>query len=679
MATTVKKSRARKTSAIPSKVYKYGIFSHQVEIEGRTQVEEQSRLANRYRNRLVEIERSRRRRYNEAVLQFPEVAALAEQIDRLVQEMESLREAIKAPRQERRARIPVDPEKRQRIEQIKQLLGRKASDRGPGFGLREELAQAKQRQSKSPAVEAAQEWSYDANRAARKSEDAPFWGTYLRIEDSLKDAGRGAPPEFRRYERTGLLAVQIQSSPANQTRGLTTERLLAGADTRARLLFHSKDPTEGQLWLRVGTQEDGRQPVWAKFPVKYHRPLPPGAQIKWIWVQRTKHEAKGKWGHPDDQRVWDCCFTLEHASFDVPLKTHGHTAAINFGFRKLPGGDVLRVAYIVGTDGCSRQITCEGIQESLDWADGRHSNRDRAFNVAKEQLRIWLRDNRSHAPPWLLTRTSSESLEESTSVRRFEQLTERWTRQRNRFAGDQEMHDMLLRWSQQVDQRAGLEAVRDLLMSWLREHQGIVPSWLRERAAHSTLSQWKSIERLNSLVSHWRRNRFEGDAEIYGELYRWAQEDRHGRQHEAGVRHKAYGRRKDHYRRETHDVCQQYAMIRVPSHNFSDQKHKARPEDGESELERTQRVNFNTAAQGELMAALKLAARNSGTQIVKTPMVLPSERGISEVHHTCGHLHKADRAQAIYIQCAHCGALFDQDENTALNVLMMPLEAQAAE
>jgi len=674
-----KKSRARKTSAIPSKVYKYGIFSHQVEIEGRDQVEDQLLLAHRYRNRLVEIERARRRRYNEAIVQFPEVAALTENIEQLAQEMEALREAIKTPRQTQRARVPVDPLKRKRIEQIKQLLGRKTSERGPGFGLREELANAKYRQTRSPAIEAAQEWSYEANRAARKSEDAPFWGTYLRVEDSLKDAGRGAPPEFRRYERTGSLAVQIQSSAANQSKGLTTEALLACSDTRARLLFPSKDPTEAKLWLRVGTKEGGRQPVWAKFPLKYHRPLPPGAQIKWIWVRRSKHEAKGQWGHPDDQRVWDCGFSLEHKSFDVPLKIHGHIAAINFGFRKLPGGDVLRVAYLVGTDGGSRQITCEGIQDSLDWADGRHGKRDRGFNVAKEQLRIWLRDHQDHAPKWLLTRTSSESLAESTSVRRLEQLVERWAKQRNRFRGDQEIYEVLVRWSQQIDQRAGLEAVRGQLVSWLREHQDLTPSWLRERSARSTISQWKSIERLNSLVSHWRANRFEGDAEIYGELYKWAQEDRHGRQHEAGVRHKAYGRRKDRYRREAHEVCQQYATIRVPSQNFAEQKHKAKPEQGESDLERAHRVNFNTAAQGELMAALKLAARNAGVEIVKTPMVLQSERGISEVHHACGHTHKADRAQAIYIKCAHCGVLFDQDENTALNVLAMTLEDEAAE
>lgn len=606
--TEIKKSKARKTTTIPTKVYRYGLVpDHHRQMEPREEIEQQLRLGHQYRNQLVEIERERRDRYNALVAQYPSIMVIEQQMEPLQLELDQLIEGLKARRATARGRVR-DPEVESRIADLKPQLR----------GLREDLKAAKRQLHDDPQVEAIQEWSYQANKEAYNA-SACAWGTKLKINDSMKNAGKGAPPDFRRYERCGMIAVQIQSSPSDRSKGCTTQRLLAGTDTRVRLFVSEEDPREAELWLRIGTEEGGRNPTWATFGVVLHRPIPQG-EIKWVWVQRVQAESKGSWGHADDARTWEVCFSLESVAFDVPMKLMGPACALNFGFRKLDNGrrqvrrhrvdrengnrhipytanhefDRLRVAFLVGTDGNRQEIMCQDIWTAIEWAAGRRSNRDLDFDRVKPQLIDWL----------------------ATAV---------------------------------------------------------TPEWLQTRTR--TLPQWRSCASLNALMQYWRSNRFPGDESIYDTLYSWAQRDRHGRQHECGVRDRAYGRRLDRYRCVAHEIASRYSVIRVPRYNLAEMKRTSRVGEHESDLERVQRRQLNTAAIFEFVQALKLAASNTGARIEEFDVV---EHPVSITHHACGRTHGADRAPSIMIHCPHCRIAFDQDANAAQNLLSLQL-AQAAE
>lgn len=611
-----KVSRAKKTSTVPTKVYRYGLIpDHHRPMEPREEIERQLQLGHQYRNKLAEIEIERRTRYNELVAKYPSVTAVMQQLEPLQHERDTLVEGLRARRVASRKRIR-DPDVDARMAELRPQIR----------ALRLDLKAAKQGHSKDPEVIAIQEWAYDQNKLAYGASDA-WWGTKLKINDSMKNVAKGAPPEFRRYDRCGMIAVQIQSSASDRSKGCTTAKLLSGQDTRIRLLMDQEDSTQAELWIRIGTERGRQTPQWAKFGVVYHRPLPPG-EIKWCWVQRVQAESKGRWGHPDDARTWQVCFALESMAFETAPKTLGPTCALNFGFRKLDNGrrrvrrhhvsreegnrkipyeveheyDRLRVAYLTGTDGFQWEITCENIWTSVEWANGRRSKRDLDFNQERGRL-----------------------------------------------------------------------------VGWLHAHEASTPEWLQTRTR--TLPQWRSCGALDSLIGYWRAHRFEGDHEIFDTMHAWAQRDRHGRQHGAGVRERAYGRRRDLYRRIGHTIASRYSVIRLPKMNLAKMKQAAKIGGHESDLEKLQRRQLDTAAVFELVGAIKLAASNSGARVEEYD-VLDAEpgRGSTQVHYLCGQPHGADTSKRIEIRCQHCGVTFDQDANAARNLLSRSLPtAEAAE
>lgn len=607
------KSKAKKTSTVPTKVYRYGLVPDYIrQMEPRAELERQLRLGHEYRNKLVEIELARRDRYNELVARYPTIAAITEQIDPLQQELDTLIEDLKARRAAARQRVR-DTAVDARIQQLRPRLR----------GLRQDLKTAKLQLSEDPAVQTIQEWAQEQRKEAYNTSEAS-WGTKLKINDSMKNAGKGTPPEFRRFDRCGMIAVQVQSSPTDRSKGCTTDKLLSGGDTRVRLLVDKDNPTRAELWLRIGTEPGRTTPQWARFGVVYHRPLPPG-EIKWCWVQRVQAESKGQWGHSDDARTWEVCFALESQRFEVAPKLLGPTCALNLGFRKLDDGrrlvrrhrvdranhnrkvpyfveheyDRLRVAYLVGSDGSNQEVVCEDIWTAAEWANGRRSKRDLDFDQTKPRL-----------------------------------------------------------------------------LEWLQANEPIIPEWLKTRTR--TLQKWRSCTALSNLVSYWRTHRFEQDCEIYTALYAWAQRDRHGRQHETGVRAQAYGRRLDHYRRVAHEIAGRYSVIRIPKISLAEMKRATKVGQTESDLEKLQRRQLNTAAVYELVQALKLAASNSGARIEEY-QVLDAEpgHGISQIHYLCGHPHGANQAKSIEIKCHYCGHTFDQDENAARNLLTLSLDEAA--
>lgn len=587
----------RKNSDIPTKIYRYGIpTSVRHDVTNREAIERELRSLSQYRNAVREVEVERRARYREAVQRYPDVAEYQQRIGLISQEIDQLVEEAKAERKAQRKRVK-DPERTVRIKELK--LQRKE--------LVAKVKETKAQLADAPEVLAVEQYAREAWKAMYNAEFAPrAWGTRLRADEHLHQSFTQSKedPRFRRYDGTGEIAVQIQSSNKDGvTRGgLTTEGLLACKDTRARL-----EHCKGRYYrLHLRVDSEGRAPVWASWPVVLHRPLPPGANIKWVVAQRIRAPHRGTLGHPDCGFTWQVLFIIESTSFIVPLRTSGHVGAINFGFRKLDEAGSLRVGYVVGTDGTRREITLEsyGPRE-------RHSGRYQ-YPSGRE---------RRHRP----------------SVRVGLQFADKKRSQR-----DTEFNAI----------RKKLMAARDTAPEWLQQ-------------ATETLPHWRNPAKLHRVRVRWAGERYDGDGEIFAAVDSWARADRHNMQHEVGCRERAYAARTAMYRSIARELCLQFREIRIPKSALAKLRIKRRADqEGESELETSQRRQLNDAAAYSFIQALRLMAQNTGAVIVECDPAY-----ISSVHFTCGEKCNADMRPSIEVQCEHCGHTFDQDENAALNLL----------
>lgn len=278
----------------PAMQYLYGA---DVPREGLEEFDTQLRLANEYRNRLIEIELERRRRVEQLLSQHQN-AELADEVNRLATRLEELRQAICAERQRARSRKSANTKE----------LEREAKE------VREQLREARQRLREmrrtvlhDPVVKDELHridiWARDEVRKARSKfskEKGLYWGTYMIVEQAVDRARRSKrPPRLKKYTGEGSIAIQIQG-------GIPWEEIFNGKDTRIQV-----DPVPPEAWLekgrcrrakmcrtiariRIGSNPD-RTPKWLEIPFWMHRPMPTGSKVKWVKVLRRRQGLRWKY------------------------------------------------------------------------------------------------------------------------------------------------------------------------------------------------------------------------------------------------------------------------------------------------------------------------------------------------------------------------------------------------
>jgi len=450
------------------RVYRYGA-REPLDVE---LVREQLRLAHQYRNVLVAIELTRRAEID---------AALA----RLAPDLASVEREIGEPERE------ADPESGTPATEATGLLGEIAAaesavrarrvkergrpkDVGPLKSLRARLKSARARRKDlraalfaSPAWESERTRIEDANLLRCKAARAAcgvYWGTYLAVETAARSFRRGPPPRFCAWRRRkDRLAVQIQG-------GLSISDLLSGEDTQARLVAEGRgarccdgcrarvrrerrgqpEPTDARpcscaslpppsarrtdhatLWLRVGSTESSG-PVWARVPIAYHRPMPPDARIKWIFLLRRSVGV-------DD--VWSVSFVLERESWGDPERSSTGAVGIDVGWRRLEDG-ALRVAVWSGSDGREGEVALPAwwLREQRR-VESIHGERDRIFDVARGALSAWLAGREGLTELLLEAR---KTLHAWRAQARLASLALRW--RASRMEGDTETLSALESW-----------------------------------------------------------------------------------------------------------------------------------------------------------------------------------------------------------------------------------------
>lgn len=272
------------------------------------------------------------------------------------------------------------------------------------------------------------------------------WGTYQAVEEAHRAACvSAAPPDFVRRGRGDMVAVHVQNRP------LSVPELLSGLDTRARLSIPPDDAPrgvvrvpgqlgerpKGRLQLRVGSE--GRDPVWAEWPVKPgQRALPPEARVVWVKVFRKEVG-------PSER--WEAQVTLDGVPCVAPTDSpHVAIAALDVGWRRVPGREGLRVGFLATNRGTVNEIV---VGEWLLWSarevDRWHGIRDVAFNAALSALREWLLSEPT-VPAWFAEDVANFG-QKWYKVGRLRRLALRWRGER--FAGDNAVFNRVNAWCAQ--------------------------------------------------------------------------------------------------------------------------------------------------------------------------------------------------------------------------------------
>jgi len=368
----------RKTSELPTRIYTYGTRAPTANAET---VADQFLKARLYRNRLVEIELTRRTKVRAILNALPAVAPLMEARLKLEEELKAAREALQKAKVAERSRNPKASAERETIKRVLPLLKK----------LRDEIKEARQG-AITPEVKQALAVVEAENRETIKRARATsglYWGTYLLVEKAAEQFRKGKmDPRFRRWDGSGRIGVQIQRT--GKMLGMSVERLLGGVDTRlqvapvpaytfARETRRCDRRRAIRTAMKIRVQSDEKDnAIFAEFPLFYHRPLPADGIIKNAWVKRYRI----------GRRMYHCLqVAVESATFLPKVEPGRPVVAIDIGWRSKRDDDSLRIAYFYDSHGYHGEIRFpDGLKTLLSHPDSLRAIRDRMFNTHRKLL-----------------------------------------------------------------------------------------------------------------------------------------------------------------------------------------------------------------------------------------------------------------------------------------------------
>jgi hypothetical protein len=405
-----------------NRVYEYGLLPP---TSGREVVLEQMRLARKYQNALVEVERRRRDAAHAAEADDPKVLRLRTLLGALERRLERIRTGIKARSIRERRKINRKEATAWTLASLKAVkeLHRNACAAARGQMLDRLTAFA------STAA---------AERRAARAVCGLYSATYQIVEQAV-DAGAKAAmkestaaepvmPHFHRFDGAGRIAVGRNGSSLGD--------IVGGDDLRARIEPVSPEAwqyqADGSPWVqrrrgdrerlsrtmlhhRAQSDEKGK-PVWATFPMTMHRPLPAGAEVQWVVVIRRLIA---------DREQWVVQVTVNLAKEPEASTAPGLAVAVDLGWRGRDTGGT-RVGYWIGTDGREGEIQADAdVARALRKSDDLRSIRDKMFDKAKDLLAAWLA--KTAAPEWMAPMVAY--LDKWRSHSRMARLVKLWRKQ----------------------------------------------------------------------------------------------------------------------------------------------------------------------------------------------------------------------------------------------------------
>jgi len=587
-------------------VYRYGALRPSA---GLDVIEEQFRLAHRYRNKLVELELARREAVNQALRRMG--SALCQ-----VEEQLGAKAQPAQPADHERG-IPATPpthatgmyaliaaaEAAVKQRHVRER-GRQsnATERAHLSALRQQKKELEQRRKElrtelfeSPAWEAEQARINQEAKAAllaARAASGLYWGTYEQVEQAAKAFSQGRPPRFRPWgKRKDKLCVRVK--------GMTLGELFSGDDNQISLTLsqrpraqegsrRGRERLQGTITMRVGRDKNAK----ATIPIVYHRPLPTDAELRLVYLVRRTVGTHSQ---------WNVQFALETAQ--RPARAESGAVGVDVGWRIMPDGR-LRVAVTAGGDGDEFELALPPW-----WLAGMRTveriqgERDRLLDVIKPLARQVIDLAGEAAPVWV--REAGPRIWQWRSKARLVSLVLRW-----------QQEQPTLNWTIPVP---GHEALRSLFAN-----PDTIP------------------------VEPWV-------------LRAWQKRDKHLFDYEANLRAQLQDGRRNMFREFASRLAQQYATVVIEDLDLRDFHRLPNVEEGGSKEEDALRAYVRWACLHELINALKHRCQ----------VVLRVNPEFTTMRcHACREIDTAwtDHAGLMHT-CPSCRAKWDQDRNAARNIL----------
>ena len=251
-----------------------------------------------------------------------------------------------------------------------------------------------------PVLVAAALGRWGARTRAERARRGCAWGTGGEIEAAAmaaitsSDSARGKAKKLRELLAEKPEDVKLQKSVARWERRsglhtrpwtgegsiavqfvqkLSVKEVISGDDTQIRMTSPNGHWT---CEIRVGS-DPKRKPIWAAFPVRYDRPLPPSGVVSSARVVRRK---------VGEHYRYQVQIAVQEPGASRVTAPIGSIVAIDVGWRKFEG-EGMRVAVWAGSDGAHGELRLP--QSLCDYGakpDELRSLRDRLFNAARDRL-----------------------------------------------------------------------------------------------------------------------------------------------------------------------------------------------------------------------------------------------------------------------------------------------------
>lgn len=639
-----KKSGARKTSEVPSRIWTFGCDSTPSTIEGLDKIKEQITLYDDYYNALVENERKKREEYRALREKcYPRLTIDEAELDRLVQLKEEKREEIKKSRQATRKNTSY-PKINAEISELKLRIKE----------LRTLVKDDRVKAKEDPVLESGGVFISEKYSTLAKEirsqfvERGLYWGNYLQADNAFKSSLKGSmDPEPKHRFGEGRVGVQIQGKKGEGSREfLTTTKLFNGGSNFIKIEKLPESEFVGvnrrtgkevrrafqhRVYIAVG--QEHRKPIWVSFRVAIHRPIPDGV-VKWAWIKVSRVGLTWK---------YDLQLTLESNAFRDPDIIPAGAIAIKLGYRRVDAG--IRFAVGFDTNGKVHNFFLDDSRVENDpnhlledvirtLPDELKNVGDKCFNEARDELLKWFFSNKYQ--DWMSSH-SIDTLRHWRSHKRMAHLAGEWA---NRVFHDRsKLVNLWISWKQY---RMSAQPKPLDLFPDRSEGLPVVQGWLSDRGV------LEPEEVLVFFLELWRRKN--------KHIYQW----------ESNQRDKAINRRRDLFRCISRRLVNQYGILYLKDSDLTKVAKKAKPEE-ESVQAQEQRSLRTTAAPSHFRMALTSAFGPN-----RTTKLSPSVSCCN-----CGNT-KIEQSTCAMTTCPKCHEPMDQDERIVRNLLREGLEGGVA-
>lgn len=462
------------------KTYSFGLLSP---ITNADKVSDEMKSAHRYQNAFIEIEKWRREEIRKLQSKFGNASDLEQALTNAEEAFNAIDKKIKAANA--KARTHVDTKEQRDERQAAKLLKKEAALALKTFRKalnisKKRLDELKEDDSTASEYERAflsiKKEVSERRAVIRGGENAPWYGTYMLVEEAVQatckmplyDGTEPNDPKYRRWDGCGRFGIkQFQpNEPMTKVIGDGASSLYIqilpyknGATRKG-----GKKPLK---LLRVRIGSDGRKPIWAEFPMIYHRAIPNDAEITTVQVMR---EIVGT-----DQK-WQVSITVKENVEEYVVKPFS-AIAFDLGWRSFE--DRIRVAYYHTTNNESGEIAVPiKILDQLRKVETLQSTIDTEFDLIRGQFKTWLDTNAEILPDWLKEKV--QFIDKWKSPARLVKVINEW--QTQRFAGDEVILGKKGVWN-----HANKTLTRgEGLLGW-KYHQTHLYNWVRNQSEKARL------------------------------------------------------------------------------------------------------------------------------------------------------------------------------------------------